>query len=291
MPVHEIRYRPWEGTLQPPALRFFSIPKLTLMAVFNKWIALGLFVGVIHVLAYTGYLMIFTNPLISEMLNITVPMEIISTSRIFSNFYSVQFIACLVGTVIVAPKSISPEMQHKVLPMIYARPLTKASYIGGKLAAIGVLLSALTWVPALILFILMMAIYPEGHSFWEDFWGTSLPLGLHAVVYGILLMVTLGIFALACSSVTKNHVHAGVLFLIILFGTAFITSFMQEHILAAFPDLSILHIFNSLSFLWFTETPPDTIAPWKVWTGMAVWVIGSFLFMEWKLRAVDVYRD
>jgi hypothetical protein len=293
MPVHEIRYQTWQGEVLPGPLRLLSIPRFTLMATFNKWIAMGLFSGGIQLLAYTGYLLISTNPLIREMLSMSnMQMELLSPARIFRQFFMIQFYICLMVTVLSAPKMISPEIQHNALPMIYSRPISRTGYIFGKFLGIGSLLSILTWVQAIILFILMVAIYPSTYSFKTEFWAESVPLLFKGVGIGLLITLCLGLFSLACSATTKNFLHAGILFFIILFGTSFITFFIQETFnMASFPDLGMREIFETLGAAWFYGDMPSGSSYLKTYMTIALWIGGSYLFMRWRLRPVDVYKE
>ena len=292
MPVHEIRYRAWEGALLPPWQRLLAIPRFTLLAVWNKWLSMAIFTGAIQTFAYTGYLMLVTNEVIRSMLNMNLAaMSVITPTRIFQNFYIVQYLICMVTAVAAAPRMISPERQHNALPLIYSRPITRGGYIAGKTAGIALMMSYLTWFQVTLIFILMMAFYPQTHEFWTQFGSVSLPLFLKSFFIGWLITIALSLYSLACSAATKNHLYAAVLFFVILFAASFITVFVQEELYTGFPDLGLYDLVKTLSLDWLAAERPATFSLIKTLLGFAVWIGLSYAFMRWRLRPVDVYSE
>lgn len=292
MPVHEIRYRAWEGALTPPLGRLLAIPRFTLMAVWNKWLTMTVFSGAMLTFGFASYLMVVTNEAVRSMLNWNIStLDIFSPTRVFQTFFDFQLWLCVVTAVSAAPRMISPERQHNALPLIYSRPITRGGYIAGKTAAIGLLMSYLTWFQVTLIFILMMAFYPEGHVFWKDFGTVSLPLFLKAFSLGWLITLALGMFSLACSAATKNFVQAAIIFFAFLFGAWFVTRFMQDQLTPNFPDLGLFDLVSTLSLDWLSANKPESFSLAKTLLGFAIWIGLSFGFMHWRLRPVDVYSE
>src|SRR5262249_4149537 len=73
----------------------------------------------------------------------------------FAAFLGVQAFA-LGGlmTVLVAPGLVAPDLTNGAMPLILARPITRTGYTLAKLATLGTLLSLITWIPGLLLFVL-----------------------------------------------------------------------------------------------------------------------------------------
>jgi ABC-2 type transport system permease protein len=90
------------------------------------------------------------------------------------------FLAMLVG-----PQQVSRDLTNNALPLYLCRPFTRSEYVVGKLSIVVILLSAITWVPGLILFLLQS--YLEGWSwFAENSWMAS-AIFLGSLVWIVLL--------------------------------------------------------------------------------------------------------
>jgi hypothetical protein len=291
MPVHEIKYHAWEGELQPLWRRIFAIPKYSLMAVLNKWVLMTMFgMGMIQFLAYTGYLSLITNPVLMKMVDVK-SLQLIPTADIFRRFYLVQFMICLVILIQTAPRMISPELAHRSLAIIYSRAITQSHYILGKTLGLFIILSCLTWIQTLGLFILMMAMHQDADPFWQDFWAVSLPAGLKSIFVGVVMSTVLSLFALACGSFTKNARHALVLMLIILFGSSFFTNIVQEFISAKLPDFGLRELFYSLCILCFDNHPPEHLSFVITLAILLGWAVVSWFVMVWRLKPVEIYDE
>lgn len=290
MPVHEIRYKTWEGDLTATPWRVLSIPRFTLIAVFNKWLAAAMFgAGIVQFLGYTGYLIVNTNPLIQELTNITALPQV-PPDRIVRNFYLVQFFICIGVMLICAPRLISPERQHNALPMIYSRPIRRAHYVLGKFLSVATLLSFLTVLQAGLLWLLMWSLYDRDHSFFDHFWDQSVPLFFGAMGVGVLMTSALGMLALACSTV-RNGPYAATMMVAILAGSSFLTMMIQEVIWPGFPDLGLRDAFWTLGELWLNPYPDPDFSISKTLFILALWIGGTCWFMLWKLRPMEVYGE
>src|SRR5207237_5889606 len=77
------------------------------------------------------------------------------------------FLAMLVG-----PQQVSRDLTNNALPLYLCRPFSRTEYVVGKILIVILLLSAISWVPGLILFLLES--YLEGWSwFVENAWMAS----------------------------------------------------------------------------------------------------------------------
>src|ERR1700752_2502464 len=71
---------------------------------------------------------------------------------------------CWVGPVLIAG-----DLTNGALPLFLSRPFARADYILGKFAVLGILLSAVTWVPCLLLFSLQAGL-ARGGWIWSHLW-------------------------------------------------------------------------------------------------------------------------
>jgi ABC-2 type transport system permease protein len=114
----------------------------------------------------------------------------------------------------VSPGLISWDISNGALQLFFYRPFSRLEYILGKLTVLFPLLSIMTWIPAVALFLIKASI-----SDWswttENWWlGRSVFLGL------LLWIALLSLLGLALSATVKRRVAAGALILGVYFGGA-----------------------------------------------------------------------
>ncbi len=293
MPVHELRYRSWEGEVLPVPVRLLSVPRYTLMAVFNKYIAAVLLgIGVLQLIGYGGYLVIVTMPELQAMLELPAEPVGLKDEQVFRYFYSVQYYICLLMVLLAAPRMISPELAHRSIAIIFSRAIPRSGYILGKVAALGGLLSLLTWVQTCILFSLMYVLYPPDHTFHQQFWTESFPLLWKSLLLGITVTLLLTFVGLAGSAITKNARHAVVYLLIAFLGPGLATNMISNVFEVNVPAISLRHLTQDLGYLLFNpgEMLRDTGFVWITIAALA-WVALTFGIIFLQLRPHRVYRE
>jgi len=111
----------------------------------------------------------------------------------------------LLFVAVCAPDVLCPDRRQRVLPLIFARPLTGTDYVGAKLAAIAGLVFAFSFLPQVLLFVGQMLVsdsslrYVEGHL--AILWQVPVSVAALALYYA-----TVG---LAVASLTSRRVVAG----------------------------------------------------------------------------------
>jgi ABC-type transport system involved in multi-copper enzyme maturation permease subunit len=107
----------------------------------------------------------------------------------------------------VGPVLVSGDLTNGALPLFLSRPLSRTDYVIGKLAVLGLLLSAITWVPCLLLFSLQAGLSRNGWI-WTHLW-MVIPIVLCSAIW--ILMLSL--ISLAVSAWVKLRIVAtGVIF-------------------------------------------------------------------------------
>ena len=112
------------------------------------------------------------------------------------------FLASFIG-----PTLVGPDLAHDAMPLYLSRPLSRADYVAGKLGVLLVLLSAVTWVPGLLLVGLQASLARDG---WlAEHWRIPFALFLGSWIWILLL----ALLALAISAwVRWRPVATGALF-------------------------------------------------------------------------------
>jgi ABC-2 type transport system permease protein len=104
---------------------------------------------------------------------------------------------CWAGPVLVAG-----DLTNGALPLFLSRPFSRSEYVLGKLAVLALLLSAVTWFPTLLLFVLQSGL-ASGGWIWSHLW-MILPIILCSAIW--ILMLSL--ISLAISAWVKLRIVA-----------------------------------------------------------------------------------
>jgi ABC-2 type transport system permease protein len=114
--------------------------------------------------------------------------------------------ALLLFVAVCAPDVVCPDRRQRVLPVIFARPLTGTDYVLAKLGAIASLLFAFSILPQILLFVGQTLVSKDGSlNYVSDhadvLWKVPVAVAALAVYYAAL--------SLAVSSLTARRVVAG----------------------------------------------------------------------------------
>lgn len=291
MPVHEITYREYEGEKIPPALSVLAVPKFTLLSTGNRFFVTWLFaVGSILLVLGIGYLYIVTNPTLAGFLKMG-NMPVFPASKIFFYFMSYQTKLAFPLLIVLAPKLISPELHHRALPLVYSRPVTRLNYIIGKMLAVAAPLSYLYIFQVVVLFITMMALFPTESQFWQDFGKGSLPAFFGALAVGGFAIILQSLIVTIASAATKNPRYAAFIVLAIVFGSRFVVISLAEIVHFVYPELSPPQLIEALTALLLDPASAKEVSMVRVLFAAAFWMVAPTLFMLWRLRPVDIYKE
>jgi ABC-2 type transport system permease protein len=203
MAVHEHLYRAYEGEPHSRWSRFLVIPRYALRDVFKSKLFTTVFIlCFIYPLFAAILIYLHHNANAISLLQINVK-ELLPIDRTFFNsFMEVQGGFALLLTVLVGPPLISRDLSNNALPLYLCRPLSRAEYVLGKMAVIVFLLSMITWVPGLLLFLFQSSLAGIGWMF-SNLWMTW------AIFFGSMAwIVLLSLIALAVSAFVKWRVVA-----------------------------------------------------------------------------------
>jgi ABC-2 type transport system permease protein len=113
--------------------------------------------------------------------------------------------ALLLFVALVAPDVMCPDRRQRVLPLMFARPMTGNDYVLAKVGAIGSILFAFSFVPQVVLFVGNMLVsdsaldYLTGHL--DILWKVPLAVVLLALYYAVI--------GVTIASLTDRRIVAG----------------------------------------------------------------------------------
>ena len=113
--------------------------------------------------------------------------------------------ALLLFVALVAPDVMCPDRRHRVLPLMFARPLTGVDYVAAKAGAVTTILFAFSFLPQVVLFIGNMLVSDSALNYFTDhldiLWKVPVAVGLLALYYAVI--------GVAIASLTDRRIVAG----------------------------------------------------------------------------------
>jgi ABC-type transport system involved in multi-copper enzyme maturation permease subunit len=214
MAVYKRRYNSYTGSLTPAWSRFFVLTRFAFIDLFkSRFFVLLLILCIVPCLFSAGYIFVANNKTLQLLMQ--VRSEAADFFQVGNQYFIVILIVqtqaafllnCWVGPVLIAG-----DLTNGALPLFLSRPFSRSDYVLGKLAVLGLLLSAVTWVPCLLLFGLQSGLARDGW-FWSHLW-MVVPIVLCSAIWILLL----SLISLAVSAWVKLRILAtGVTFIAFL---------------------------------------------------------------------------
>jgi ABC-2 type transport system permease protein len=225
MAVYEQTYKRYSGPLTPEWSRFLIIPRHAYRAVFSSKLFTAFFVlCFIPLLVEAILIYLHHNVSALAIMKVNARELIPIDAYFFQTFIYLQggfafFVALLVG-----PPLVARDLRNNALPLYLCRPFSRTEYVMGKMSVVLLLLSAITWVPQLLLFFFQS--YLEGFTwFKQNFWMVSA-----IFIGGVVWILLLALLSQAISAVVKWRVVASAA----LLGLFFIPTVVGEFFNAVF---------------------------------------------------------
>lgn len=208
MAVYKRKYNPYAGALTPERSRFFVLTRYAFADLFkSRAFVLLLILALVPTFFYAGYIFLANNATAQLLLRMRDTGFAVDT-EFFVVLVIVQTQVAFLLNCWVGPLLISGDLTNGALPLFLSRPFSRPEYVLGKLAVLALLLSAVTWIPGLLLFGLQSGLAADGW-FWSHLWMT-IPLVFCCAIW--ILMLSL--ISLAVSAWVKLRIVAtGVIFI------------------------------------------------------------------------------
>ncbi|HWQ36059.1 MAG TPA: ABC transporter permease subunit [Blastocatellia bacterium] len=170
MAVYEHTYQPYPGKLTPERTRFLVIPRYAWQDVFSSRLFGALFVVCfVPVLIESVLIYLHHNTSALAIMNIRAADLFTLGGTFFRVFSNIQEWFAFILTMIVGPPLISRDLSNNALPLYLCRPFSRAEYVLGKMMVLIVMLSAITWIPGLLMFIFQC--FLDGTDWmWQNLW-------------------------------------------------------------------------------------------------------------------------
>ena len=199
--VYDRGYRPYDGPRGRRGAATFALYKASIrraLGIRRSWrqkFAPFVLLGVVTIPAIVnvgiGYV---TRDRLADRIEIITYRDYVGVSS-----------ALLLFVALVAPDVMCPDRRQRILPLMFARPLTGVDYVVAKVGAITSILFAFSFLPQVVLFVGNMLVSDSASSYFSGhldvLWKVPTAVVLLALYYAVI--------GLAIASLTDRRIVAG----------------------------------------------------------------------------------
>jgi ABC-2 type transport system permease protein len=206
------------------------------------------------------------------------------TPSLFRDFLDQQGIFVFFITLYVGSGLIANDRRANALQIYLSKPLTRVDYVIGKLATLLIFLTAVTWVPGILLLLIQM-MFAGNLTFLK----ANLFLFPAITVFSAVLVTTSAFTMLALSSLSKSRRFVAVMYAGLIFFTAAMYQALRgmtgSRAWAVISPGDIIDVFAAVIF----RTQTTTSVPFPVAILVVVLLVAaSILVLERRVRGVEV---
>jgi len=176
MAVFRRVYQPFEGGLSPVRSRWLVLLRYALRDVFASRIFVAFLVlCFVPTLIEATLVWLVHNPTARALLHMGTSLLVID-ERFFYRVLAIQGGLALFLAAAIGPRLVAPDLADGALALYLSRPLSRTAYVAGKTGTLLLLLSAVTWLPLLALYLLQGGLegaggsWPTGGCPWRSSW-------------------------------------------------------------------------------------------------------------------------
>ncbi|HEV7223900.1 MAG TPA: hypothetical protein VGN42_14425 [Pirellulales bacterium] len=203
MSIDIAHYHGWRGSLRSPWLASLAIVRVALMQVFRRkayWLVLALGLGHflfdwiwIYGITQAGQVPEIRGAMLEQIGFDAAPKNGLQTG--YLAFMERQSVAVMILLAFSGSLLVGSDFRLNALPFYLSRRIDRRHYIAGKLLAVGVIVSLLTTVPALLLYF-EYGMFSPSLRYWIDNWRAVVAI----LLYGAVLAAALSILLVSLSA-------------------------------------------------------------------------------------------
>jgi ABC-type transport system involved in multi-copper enzyme maturation permease subunit len=214
--VFKRNYRPFQGKPTSRASRFKVLMRYSFSDIWSSRITVVLFLlCMLPTFLSTAMIYIVNNAAVRMLIgNATgsgIASVVIINERYFFVIMQGQCWLALVLTAWIGPRVIALDLSNNALPTILSHPVSRLEYVMAKFSVLAAFLSAVTWVPMVLLFALQSYLSATP---WAS---NHLQIAFGAFVGSAIWIVLLSLVALAVSSWVRWRIVATAMIFAALF--------------------------------------------------------------------------
>jgi ABC-2 type transport system permease protein len=282
--VYKRGYSPYEGALAPEWARFLVIARYAYARVFDSKLLITFFVICFLPIVVSAIIIYLPhNAAVKEVLG--TPRGLRIDAEFFSDILRTQAVFAFLLTAFIGPGLVSADLSNNALPLYFCRGFSRTEYVAGKMIVLAMLLSAIAWVPVLLLYGFQAALM--GWTWTAD----NLHIAWGILAGGMVWILMLCLLALAVSASVKRRVVAGGMILGIFFVGAGFGAAFNEALNTHIGD--VFNIVQVLGRIWsaFFQVPARTELTVEVaWMALTAGAWLCLFLLNRKVRAYEVVK-
>jgi len=284
--VYKQTYKAYSGTRTTPWLRFFILSRYSYAHLFqSKFLILFLAVCMFYPLGCAIFIYLSHNiPLLTALRLRSGAMPPID-GEFFNVYCVVQGSLAFLLTTLVGPSLVAPDLANGAMSLYLSRPFSRTQYVAGKMTVLLLLMSLITWVPGMLLYLIQAGCEGSGWMRSHAWLAGSIMLGLW------IWIVVLSLIALALSAWVKWKIVAGAMILGVFFaGAGFgavINNVTHTHY-GAFIDLT--QVIHTLWSDLFRSGSRVNLSVTEAWVILGVTCSLCLWLLARRVRAVEVVK-
>ncbi|MFP5288488.1 MAG: ABC transporter permease subunit [Thermoanaerobaculia bacterium] len=290
MAVYGRSYRRYSGVLTPAWTRFLIFPRYAYETVFQSKLFVAFF-ALCFLVPFAGLLIIYLHHNMSALSFMNLPAEELKQfipidKKFFMMGTWLQGGLSFLLALLIGPALVSPDLRNNGLALYLSRPFSRSEYVLGKTSVLLILMSAITWIPGMLLYFFQA--YLEGAGWLA----THLRLGFAIFVGSWAWILFLSILTLAVSAWVKWRPVARIALIVIFFVSMGFAGMIGEIL-----DTSA----GTLVAPWFVigsiwgglfDVPVDDFmpSPGAAWVSLITGTLVCLWLLSRRIRAYEVVR-
>ena len=306
MAVYEQTYKRYNGPLTPEWSRFLIVPRHAFRGVFNSKLFTAFFVlCFIPLLIEAVLIYLRHNATAIAVMNLNVREMLPIDGSFFQTFVNLQGGFAFILALLVGPPLVSRDLRNNALPLYLCRPFSRTEYVMGKMSVLLILLSAITWIPQILLFLLQS--YLEGFAWFRaNLWMASAIMIASLVWILLLALLSQTISALVKWRIVASGAMLGLFLIPSVFG-----EFINQVFRTRWGNLislgaliksvtaglfgTFMRVYETVSIRDFDENVIREITVtepplWCSWAVLFLICAVCLAILHWKVKAYEVVR-
>src|SRR5579864_2177692 len=285
MAIYRRNYKPYSGTTTPEWSRFLVLFRYSRRNLFRSKFMTAFFV-ICFFYPAVCLAMIYLAHSASFLAQLGVPGGLVSIdNKFFFNFISAQGVFAFLLTAFAGPGLISPDLANGALPLYFCRPFSRAEYVLGKSSVLAILLSQITWVPGLVLFVMQASLAGASWT-WTHLW-----IAGSLVLSSLIWIAMLSLLAMALSAWVKWRIVAGALLLAVMFfGAGFAQAINTVLQTESGHFFNVAYLMTTVWNALFQVDTEHAIPVFDAWIALLVYCAICLGLLVRKVRAYEVVR-
>jgi len=286
MAVYKRTYKAYEGALTPGWSRFLILPRSAYGRLMqSKFLVIYLVACFFFPLGCAAFIYVSHNLSFLTAMNIPASQILKVNGAFFQFFCGFQGGMAVLLTAFVGPGLVAPDLANNALPLYFCRPFSRAEYVFGKMSLLLAMLSAITWVPGLLLFLIQSSLAGAAWARENSWIGSSILEGL--LVWDVVLCL----IALALSAWIKWRIAAGGAILALFFAGAGFGTAINAIVRTQYGALVDLRQVISIVFAqMFRDTSPPAVSAGDAWIVLAVTCLICLRLLSKRVKAFEVVK-